>query len=203
MKKMTLVSLISCLFMIVSMSCLEAQNEVTVSKEASKISWTGYKILGKHTGSINVDSGTLKFEDKKLVGGEFVLDMTSIVCSDLDEETGKKLVGHLSSDDFFGVENFPTSKLIIKKAVFYGKQEAGDEAYKIIADLTIKDVTKEIKFTANVINNEASRLVARAGIEIDRTDFDIKYGSGTFMDDLGDKTIYDEFKLNVILVGEE
>ena len=200
MKKFNFVFAILLLF--TSMSFLSAQ-DVKVDNAASKVNWTGFKILGKHTGSINITSGNLKFEEEKLISGEFEIDMTSIMCTDLDEETGKKLVGHLSSDDFFGVEAFPTAKLKIKKSVFYGKQKAGHDVYKIIADITIKGVTKEIKFTANVVNNENSRLIARAEVEIDRTDFDIKYGSGTFMDNLGDNTIYDEFKLNVILVGQE
>ena len=165
----------------------------TVNVQESTINWTGHKVLGSHTGEISLKEGQLTFDNGILTGGSFVMDMTSITCTDLDAETGAKLIGHLSSDDFFGVSNHPYSKLVIKRAIPYGKE--GE--YKIIADITIKETTEEITFFANVEENRAS-----ANLQIDRSKFDIKYGSGSFFDGLGDKTIYDEFDLEVNLVLE-
>ena len=108
----------------------------------------------------------------------------------------KKLVGHLKSDDFFGVEKHPTASLQVTKVISRGKVGS----YKIIGDLTIKGTTKEIKFNT-VVDNTTGVPVASADLTIDRSDFGIRYGSGSFFDDLGDKTIYDEFDLSLKLVG--
>ncbi|MDF1697468.1 MAG: YceI family protein [Saprospiraceae bacterium] len=158
----------------------------TVKTDVSTITWTGKKVTGQHTGTIGIKSGSLDFEGGALVGGDFTIDMTSIVCTDLGEGGAKKLEGHLKSDDFFGVANHPTANLKIT-SVKAGK-EAGN--YDIMADITIKGITKAISFSANV-----GEMGATANVTIDRTDFDVRYGSGSFFDNLGDKTIYDDFEL--------
>jgi polyisoprenoid-binding protein YceI len=165
-----------------------AQN-IDVTK--SSVVWSGYKVTGSHQGTISVKSGALKFTDGILTGGNVVIDMTSINCTDLQPGKGKEsLEGHLKSDDFFGVAQFPTANLIINKVVSRGKE--GE--YKITALLTIKNTTKEVKFDVVLLNGTAT-----AKIKVDRTDFDVRYGSGSFFDSLGDKTIYDEFDLDIKL----
>ncbi|MBK9734196.1 MAG: YceI family protein [Saprospiraceae bacterium] len=161
-----------------------------VNLATSKISWRGYKVTGSHNGIISLKSGSLKFVNDVLVGGELVVDMNSLNCLDLDGGGKGKLEGHLKSDDFFGVALYPTSTIKITKVTSRGK--AGE--YKVTANITIKNTTKEIKFNANVTNGSGSAMV-----KIDRSDFDIRYGSGSFFDSLGDKTIYDEFELDVAL----
>lgn len=159
--------------------------------EESVIVWKGYKVLGSHEGTIKLKSGALDIDlEGNLTGGSFVIDMGSIANTDMDGQGAEKLVGHLKSDDFFGVENHPTANFQIKEVVSRGT--AG--SYKIVGDLTIKGITKEIKF--NAMLNEGK---ATAEIKIDRSEFDIRYGSGSFFDNLGDKTIYDEFDLIVNL----
>ncbi|MCI5082417.1 MAG: YceI family protein [Saprospiraceae bacterium] len=169
-------------------------NEITTAKvdtDESSVVWRGYKVTGKHYGNVKIQSGSLDFDGEKLVGGEFVIDMTSITCSDLTGDYNGKLVGHLKSDDFFGVATHPTAAFKITKAI---PQGTGNR-YKIVGDLTIKDITKEIKFFADVESGSAE-----AKITVDRSEFNVKYGSGSFFDNLGDKTIYDEFELEVSLV---
>jgi len=126
-----------------------------------------------------------------LTGGEFAIDMTSITVTDLDGGMKGKLEGHLKSPDFFGVENHPVANFKITKVVPRGT----GGSYKVVGDLTIKNITKEIKFNADVKDD-----MATANIQIDRSDFNVKYGSGSFFDNLGDKTIYDEFDMVVDLV---
>lgn len=164
-----------------------------VNVEKSTIAWNGYKVTGEHNGNVQLKSGSLEWEDGKLVGGNFVIDMTTITNNDLEGEWNQKLVGHLKSDDFFGVKTHPTANFTITKAIPYGT----DGKYKIVGDLTIKDITKEIKFNADVAENSAT-----AEIIVDRSNYKVKYGSGSFFDNLGDKTIYDEFELTVNLVTE-
>lgn len=177
-----------------TISVLLANGEPPVNKPVkvseSTVNWVGYKVLGKHMGNIKLQSGNLQFEGDNLTGGEFVIDMTSINVTDLEGESKGKLEGHLKSDDFFGVNNYSTATLKITNVISRGKP--GE--YKIIADLTIKETTKPIKFNVNLSGNKAV-----AAIKVDRSEFDVKYGSGSFFDNLGDNTIYDEFDLNVEL----
>ena len=163
-----------------------------VNIEKSVVTWKGYKVLGSHNGTIRISEGELTFGDEGLTGGNFMIDMTSLNCTDLEAGKGKeKLEGHLKSDDFFGVNTYPTANFEITKVVSRGKE--GE--YKIVGNLTIKETTKEIKFNATVKENQAM-----AEFKVDRSEYDIRYGSGSFFDNLGDNTIYDEFDLNINLV---
>ena len=128
-----------------------------------------------------------------MTGGNFEIDMTSLKVTDLEGAMAGKLEGHLKSPDFFGIEKFPTASFKITKVVSRGT--AG--SYKIAGNLTIKETTKEIKFMTTL---SADGKTADAKITVDRSDFNVRYGSGSFFDGLGDKTIYDEFDLNVKLV---
>lgn len=169
-----------------------------VDPNASVIAWTGYKVTGKHTGTVKVKSGNLLMDNGKLTGGSFEIDMTTIKCTDLEGEYADKLVGHLKNDDFFGTAKYGTSKLVITRVA--PQDTKGN--YKITGNLTLKETTKEVKFFANVVEN-AGTVTASGKITVDRSEFDIKYGSGSFFDGLGDKTIYDEFDLQVNLVAKK
>lgn len=160
-----------------------------INVEASKITWEGEKLTGSHEGTINLKDGYFEMEGGKLVGGEFTADMTTINVTDLEGESKGKLEGHLNSDDFFGVNNFPTASFTIKTAA-----EKSNGMYGISGDLTIKGKTNPIAFDLKMDGDTASTTLV-----IDRTKYDIRYGSGSFFDDLGDKTIYDEFTLNIML----
>lgn len=162
----------------------------SINATTSKIVWKGYKVTGAHDGTVNFKSGSLTFDVNKLIGGELVVDVTSIAVADLSGGGKAKLEGHLKSPDFFGVETHPTAAIKFVKVTSRGKE--GE--YRVTANITIKNITKEIKFDANVSNG-----IGTASIKIDRSEFDIRYGSGSFFDSLGDKTIYDEFDLNVSL----
>ena len=161
-----------------------------IDAATSKITWLGKKVTGQHGGTINIKEGNLVFAGKKLTGGTVNVDMTSLVCTDLKAGEGKeKIEGHLKSEDFFGTEKFQTSKIVFKKVVASGKN-----SYTVTADLSIKEKTNPITFELTVIGNNAA-----AALKVDRTKYDIKYGSGSFFDNLGDKAISDEFELNVAL----
>ena len=165
----------------------------TVSKEVkveeSEVTWKGYKVTGSHYGTVALQSGTLEFKGDVLTGGDFTVDMTTIGSTDLSGEYKDQLDGHLKSDDFFGVEKYPTATLKITKVTSTGKN-----SYAAVGDLTIKEKTKPIEFEISVYG-----IKATANLKIDRSKYDIRYGSGSFFDNLGDKTIYDEFDLEVDL----
>lgn len=193
MKKLLLLPVLA----ILAMAAKVADN-YNVDTAASNIVWTGYKVTGKHTGYVKVKSGSLTWDGGKLTGGSFEIDMNSITDTDLEGEYAGKLVGHLKSEDFFGVAKYPTSKFVITRAI--PQDSKGN--YKIIGNLTIKSTTKEIKFLANATESNGT-ITATGKITVDRSEFDVRYGSGSFFDGLGDKTIYDEFDLQVSLVAKK
>ena len=156
-----------------------------IKTDKSTVTWKGYKVTGSHYGSVSLKSGNLVFNEGKLTGGEFVMDMSTIVTDDLTGEYKGKLEGHLKSDDFFGVEKFPTASLVFTKV-----KSTGKNSYEVSGDLTVKGKTEPIKFDLSIYGNKAT-----ANLKIDRTKFDIRYGSTSFFDDLQDKAIYDEFDL--------
>ncbi len=151
----------------------------------SSVTWKGYKVTGSHIGNIDLKQGALEFKDGNLVGGEFIIDMSTIESTDLEGDYKAKLEGHLKSDDFFGVESYPTAKLVFNKV-----KSTGKNSYEVTADLTIKEKTNPVTFDISIYGNKAT-----ANIKIDRTKFDVRYGSTSFFDDLQDKAIYDEFDL--------
>ncbi len=161
----------------------------SIDVNESTITWTGKKVLGSHTGTISFKDAVLEMDGETLTGGMFTVDMTSINVTDLKAGEGKeKLEGHLQSDDFFGVANHPTATLTFTKV-----QKMSD-GYEVMADLTIKGKTEAISFELATTKDSATTTLT-----IDRTKHDIRYGSGSFFDNLGDKTISDNFTLDVVL----
>ena len=167
--------------------------------EKSTIEWEGKKVLGAHNGIVKFLSGFLKMKNNLITNGEFVVDMTSITNSDLDDkEYNDKLVKHLKSEDFFNVSKYPKSTFKISKTEQYKDDENSNINYKIYGKMTIKGITKPIFFPA-IIRIEDNGVFARAKFTIDRTKWKIKYKSASIFSGLGDKFIYDdiEFKMDL------
>jgi len=161
-----------------------------VKTDESSVTWKAYKVTGSHIGTVNLKEGALIFDEGKLTGGDFTVDMTTLVNSDLEGEYKGKLEGHLKSDDFFGVATHQFATLVFTKV-----DPSGKNSYEVTGDLTIKGITKAVVFDVSIYGSKAT-----ATMKIDRAQYDVRYGSGSFFDDLGDKTIYDEFDLIVDLV---
>lgn len=191
MKKSVLSLVLAVFTGVTTMASTPVDNEVKqVKTTESTVTWKGYKVTGSHHGTIALKEGSLIFEGDKLTGGEFVVDMPTLVSNDLEGEYKGKLERHLKHDDFFGVDAHPTSKL-----VFTSVKATGKNSYEVTGDLTIKGKTNPVTFDISIYGNKAT-----ATMKVDRSLYDVKYGSGSFFDNLGDKTIYDEFDLVVDLV---
>lgn len=188
MKKNILTSTLAVVILFSTAAFTSSLKEKKVKITDSKVVWTGKKVVGQHSGTVALKEGILVFDGKQLKGGEFAMDMTSIVTTDDLGDYKAKLEGHLKSDDFFGIEKHPTSTLVFTTI------SGEDGEYIVIADLTIKGITNPVKFDLNIDGNKAT-----TSFKIDRTKYDIKYGSGSFFDNLGDKAIDNEFELNVEL----
>ncbi len=168
----------------------------TVDIKRSSIQWLAKKVTGEHKGTLKLASGQLTVNHNAIKDGTFTLDMTSIACTDLEGESNKKIITHLKSDDFFSVEKNPTSKFQITKIVTTGTDRAS-----ISGNLTIKNITQPLTFSAD-IKQKGNELVATAkNIKVDRTKYDIRYGSKNFFASLGDKAIDNEFELTIQLVA--
>jgi len=191
MKKSALSLVLSVFTGLTAMATTPVDKEVKqVKTTESTVTWKGYKVTGSHHGTIAIKEGSLVFDGDKLTGGEFVVDMPTLVSNDLQGEYKGKLERHLKSDDFFGVEAHPTSKL-----EFTNVKSTGKNSYEVIGNLTVKGKTNPVTFDISIYGNKAT-----ATMKVDRSLYDVKYGSGSFFDNLGDKTIYDEFDLVVDLV---
>jgi len=176
--------------LILSGNILFAQ-EIKVNTEKSSIEWQGKKIGGKHEGFIQLKSGSFEWKKNKIVSGNFVVDMNSITNTDLkDEGTNQKLVGHLKSDDFFGVETYPTASFELIESTPFNNGKA-----TLTGNITIKDKTERISFEVVKSGNEYA-----ADVEIDRSKFDVRFGSKSFFNNLGDRAIDDIFTLKIKLV---
>lgn len=177
----------------------------TVLSDGSYLNWKVAKIGGQHDGQIKFSSGTITLTDSFLTNASFTIDMNSISCIDIeDKEKNQRLVSHLKSTDFFDVENYPTSTFTTTDIVRYGKlKEDGPEVYKLKGEMTIKGITKPVKLKAKVYLYTGASISAIAKFEIDRSEFDIQYGSGSFFENLGDKLIEDEIDMYVSLVAQK
>ncbi|MGV8162257.1 MAG: YceI family protein [Candidatus Nanoarchaeia archaeon] len=154
----------------------------TLDTQNSKMMWSASKIASNyHTGLVSLKSGSLGLTGDAS-SGEFVIDMTSIT----SDENNDALLKHMKSPDFFDVEMYPESRVTLKSV---NKIEGNN--YEVRADLTILNVTNEIIFIATMME-ENNILLAEAEFVIDRTRWGIKYGSGSFFKEMGDKAIKDE-----------
>jgi polyisoprenoid-binding protein YceI len=165
-----------------------------VDTAKSSVKWLAKKVTGEHSGTIAIKEGNLVVEKGKITGGKVVIDMNSIVNTDLtDAGYNAKIVGHLKSDDFFGVASFPTAELAINKVVTNGN------SHTFSGNLTIKGITNPASFTATSVKTGKTTTYTGT-LVVDRSKFNVRYGSKSFFDDLGDKVIYDEFNLDFSLV---
>lgn len=173
-----------------TLSVTKGQDKLTADVDKTTLNWLGEKVTGQHTGTIKLQSGWLSVKDNKIVSGEFLIDMASLK----DSENNTRLEGHLKSDDFFSVIKFPYAKLVLTGSESF---EKGSGVVK--GNLTIKETTNPIEFKA-AMQKKDDGVWFFTNIVIDRTKYNVRYGSGSFFDNLGDKTIYDEFKLKVGLM---
>ena len=188
-----LIKIMKKLIYFLSLSCFFGFSQNQVNLKESSVKWTGEQLSGKaHYGTLSFKSADLSFSDEKLIGGTFIVDMTSLSVDDLTGRGKKSLEGHLKSDDFFSVDNFNFSELKLKNITMISEKE-----YSTTGDLTIKGYTHEAK--VSFYAEEGSKNMI-AKLIFDRSKYNVRYGSGSFFENLGDKLILDDIELEVTLV---
>lgn len=161
-----------------------------VDLTSSVLNWKGTKPLGAHNGIVALESGSLLVENDELKGGEFVVDLGTIKCTDLSGKEAGKLESHLKSADFFDIEKHPTSTFVITSV-----KENG-EKLEVTGNLQIKEVTKSITIPATLINEDGIYIFKSEVFNINRADFNVRYGSKSFFDNLKDKFIDDIIEMS-------
>lgn len=170
-----------------------------VNTDDSTIEWKGFKPTGTHNGTINIKEGIINVNDGAIESGKFAIDMTSITVLDIpvEKEGNAKLVGHLSSADFFDVEKYPVSKFQITGI------ETKDGKTMLSGNLTLKDATNNISIPVTTTVNGDKLTLTSETFTIDRSKWNVEYGSKSFFDNLGDKFINDDIELKVTLTANK
>ena len=179
------------LYFLLFTSCLGfSQSQINLEK--SSVKWTGTQISGKsHYGTLSFKSADLKLEDGELTGASFVVDMTTLTVDDLSGKSKKSLEGHLASDDFFSVSEYQTSDLVLDKV-----SKTAENKYLASGKLTIKGATHAAEITFSR-DQDLNRMTAK--LVFDRSKYDVRYGSGSFFENLGDRLILDDIELEVTI----
>lgn len=175
----------------------------TVNTDASTIKWKGEKPTGTHFGTVDLADGSLSVKENKIEAGNFTIDMKSINDEDLEGDKKANLEAHLmgtvegKEGDFFNVNKYPTATFELT-----GMEAMGDHTM-VQGNLTIKDKTNHIEFPANVNMDVDKVMIESKPFTIDRTQWNVNYGSKSVFDNLGDKFINDDIELTISLVAEK
>ena len=187
---------------VILLSILSANDTLQVDIENSQINWIGRKVTGEHNGTLNLIDSWVVVHGANLIGGKFIFDMATITNSDIESPAWKlKLENHLKNDDFFNVDSFPQAILEIKSNKKLPEQEKQLGLNHLKGELTIRGITHEIHFPYKLDIIQSS-YNAHGSVNIDRTLFNVKYGSGKFFDALGDKLIYDDFTVQFKVITQ-
>ncbi|MBT4959715.1 MAG: YceI family protein [Flavobacteriaceae bacterium] len=172
---------------------INAQN-LHLKTDKSTLKWTGKQITTKtHFGSLKFKSGNIIFENGIISSGKFLVDMTSLLVEDLQGNYKQKLEGHLKSDDFFSVEKFNESSLTILSS------SKNDSGLDVNGSLTIKGITLPIKFKLEDLEMDQEEVRWKGVLTFDRSKYNVRFRSGSFFQNLGDKLILDEIRIETLL----
>ena len=164
---------------------------LTANKTQSLIRWYGEELTGKtHFGNLSFKEGRIELQDGLIIGGNFVVNMTSLSVEDLSGGAKARLEGHLRSDDFFSVDKYPEATLKISQ-----KAKVEGDLQKLYGELTIKGIKHAVDFSIILVDKKT----ATANLTFDRSKYNVRFRSGSFFENLGDKLILDDIRMEVSL----
>ena len=164
--------------------------EYSLNTSSSELKWTGTELTTKvHYGSIGFKSGTITLSEGQPVSGKFIVNMTTLKNEALPEAYRGRLEGHLKSDDFFSVDKFSEAILEIT-----GSNKLSSGSFDVNGNLTIKGITEPISFSMSPSDDYWI-----ANLTFDRSKYNVRFRSGTFFENLGDKLIYDDIVIETKL----
>jgi polyisoprenoid-binding protein YceI len=175
-----------------------------VDAEQSVVEWTGRNINNRHYGRIAISGGEVVLTNGLPVSGSFVLDMTTITNLDLQDEGWRGMLHrHLKSEDFFDVERYPTATFELRGAAAIAGATPGTPNVEIAGSLAIKETTRPVCFPAMVAPQQDGTLKAQAALDIDRTLWNVCYGSGKLYERLGMHLVNDLISIELFIVAGE
>ena len=188
--KTTFKFIITITLTLISISFSYSQS-LTANKTQSLIRWYGEELTGKtHFGNLRFKEGRIELQDGLIIGGNFVVNMTSLSVEDLSGGAKGRLEGHLRSDDFFSVDKYPEATLKITQ-----KAKVEGDVQKLYGELTIKGIKHDVDFSIILVDNKT----ATANLTFDRSKYNVRFRSGSFFENLGDKLILDDIRMEVNL----
>lgn len=188
--KTTFKFIITITFTLISISFSYSQS-LTANKTQSLIRWYGEELTGKtHYGNLTFKEGQIELQDGLIIGGNFVVNMTSLSVEDLSGGSKARLEGHLRSDDFFSVDKYPEATLKITQ-----KAKVEGDIQKLYGELTIKGIKHAVDFSIILVDKKT----ATANLTFDRSKYNVRFRSGSFFENLGDKLILDDIRMEVSL----
>lgn len=188
--KTTFKFIITITFTLISISFSYSQS-LTANKTQSLIRWYGEELTGKtHFGNLSFKEGQIELQDGLIIGGNFVVNMTSLSVEDLSGGAKARLEGHLRSDDFFSVDKYPEATLKISQ-----KAKVEGDVQKLYGELTIKGIKHAVDFSIILVDKKT----ATANLTFDRSKYNVRFRSGSFFENLGDKLILDDIRMEVSL----
>lgn len=188
--KTTFKFIITITFTLISISLSYSQS-LNANKTESLIRWYGEELTGKtHFGNLSFKEGQIELQDGLIIGGNFVVNMTSLSVEDLSGGAKARLEGHLRSDDFFSVDKYPEATLKITQ-----KAKVEGDIQKLYGELTIKGIKHAVDFSIILVDKKT----ATANLTFDRSKYNVRFRSGSFFENLGDKLILDDIRMEVSL----
>ena len=188
--KTTFKFIITITLTLISISFSYSQS-LTANKTQSLIRWYGEELTGKtHFGNLSFKEGQIELQDGLIIGGNFVVNMTSLSVEDLSGGAKGRLEGHLRSDDFFSVDKYPEATLKISQ-----KAKVEGDVQKLYGELTIKGIKHAVDFSIILVDKKT----ATANLTFDRSKYNVRFRSGSFFENLGDKLILDDIRMEVSL----
>ncbi len=164
--------------------------EMTLDTKSSSIKWTGKEITTKsHYGSLKFKEGLLNIRNDNITNGKFIVDMNSIDCQDLSGSSKSNLEGHLKSDDFFSVNKYPEAVLTIQNT-----KEKTNGVISAEGQILVKGIVQPVTFDISIEGKNGS-----AKLILDRSKHNVRFRSGSFFQNLGDKLIYDDIEIEAQL----
>jgi len=173
----------------------------SIDPQSSDVKWKGIKPTGVHNGKVPISGGTVTVTDGNITGGQVEIDMTGITVLDLEGGDKAKLEAHLKGkdpgkeEDFFNVDKFPKSTYVINSVTPLDNDPDG--THMINGTLTIKDISKPVNFKAKIDITDNKLTAVTPEFDVDRTEFDIRFKSRKFFNNLQDDFVNDEFKLQI------
>lgn len=201
MKKMILSIAVALLSVTGAMAQLK-DGKFNIDYKASTINWSAQKVTGSgHQGTIRVSSGQVVVAKGAVTSGKVKVDMNGMTCTDLtDAEMNANLINHLKSPDFFNTAAFPDANFEVVSVK--AQADKSGNTHMVTGKFTIKGITKELSFPAKITGDE-KQVIISGTMNLDRSLFDVKYGSSTFFESLGDKAINNEIKLTFNFVANK